>query len=101
MKSVATALLVLTGVSSLAARQGTNSARDQTIIERAKNTDVSLLEKTLPQQKLVDWLQKVAGEKAVLTWRVTDCGEASGGPADATRDMPVCAEVTAKIDADR
>lgn len=70
---------------------------DRLVIERAKQADVSTLDATLKKQRFDDWLAGVVGANAKVTWGVTDCGEGTGSPADRGRDMPICAEVVAKL----
>ena len=90
-------LVTLVGLLPMAFGQGSQLGDDKTLIDRAKRADVSLMDRRLPSGQFSDWLSKTVGEKATITWEVNDCGEATGGPADRGRDMPVCVEAAAKL----
>jgi len=52
----------------------------------------------LPRVALERWFLALVGPKARVSWEVNDCGEACGCPADSGRDLPVCAQVSAKLE---
>jgi hypothetical protein len=71
------------------------------VINAAKNSIVRDMDKTLPPVRFEAWLQGIVGAQAAVDWRVTDCGEQTGGPADRGRDFPMCAEVNVNLPGNR
>ena len=67
------------------------------MIAYAKRIDVSTLDPQLPKQSLATWFRNVVGPRVELTWETNDCGEQTGGVADAGRDIPICVEVDATL----
>jgi hypothetical protein len=43
------------------------------------------------------WLGKLAERKTEIQWESNDCGEATGSPADSSRDLPVCVQASAQV----
>ena len=41
------------------------------------------------------WLRKLSARKTAIQWESNDCGEATGTPADTSRDVTVCAQANA------
>ena len=61
-------------------------------IQRAKSVMVSSLDSSLPKVSL-EFFLKYEAAGAPIDWKVTDCGEEHGNPAnDRGRDFPVCVE---------
>ncbi len=57
--------------------------------------NVRALDPHLPKSRFDEWFPRQPGEPTIVNWAATDCGEGDG-PANG-RDMPLCAEATAKI----
>ena len=73
--------------------QAQNQTSDVEAIKAAKNTNVRLIERTLPDKRFDQWLRDLVGRQAQITWEVNDCGEQTGDPlVDKGRDFPMCAE---------
>jgi hypothetical protein len=70
-------------------------------INAAKNSIAREMDKALPPMTFEAWLQRLVGAQTALEWRVTDCGEQTGGPADRGRDFPMCVEVSVKLPGNR
>jgi hypothetical protein len=71
---------------------------DDELVRRAKSLAARDFDRALPDQPVEAWLRAhlPAGYEAVWGEVITDCGEGTGTPADANRDMPLCAEVQLK-----
>src|SRR5690242_5134678 len=82
-------------VPAIAVPQDSNF--DSAAIQKASNALVSQLDPKLPQMKFGDWLKREAGPQAKISWETNDCGEQTGDPATNPKDIPVCAEATAKM----
>ena len=79
---------------------GPNSAQEvseRRMIETARSNSVQELDSTLPPDSLAVWLESFVLSSAEVVWEVNDCGEQTGGPADAGRDFPVCVEAIVVI----
>jgi hypothetical protein len=70
-------------------------------LNAAKNAIVRDLDKRLPDVTFESWLRGLVGAQAFMKWSVTDCGEATGGPADRGRDVPICSVVEVKLTGNR
>ena len=70
-------------------------ADDDAVVAKAKMCKASDFDNTLPAQPVEAWLRAQLSATCDVVWgeSVTDCGESSGSPDDAERDMPMCAEV--------
>ena len=69
----------------------------ESIVARAKGSNVSRLDSRLPRQRFDDWFRNVVGPPAGIRWEANDCGEQTGGKADKRRDLPVCAQAEALL----
>ena len=91
MKEIASiSIPILFAASILAQAQGKHST--ESIVARAKSSDVSRLDSRLPRQRFDDWFRSVVGPSAEIRWEANDCGEQTGSKADKRRDLPVCAQ---------
>jgi hypothetical protein len=86
---------ILFVASILAQAQAKHSA--ESIVARAKSSDVSRLDSRLPRQRFYAWFKNVVGPMAKIRWEANDCGEQTGGPADKVRDLPICAQAEAEL----
>lgn len=69
---------------------------DARAIAVARAVSVRILDPTLPDVRLDDWLRAELGRGVAVTWQTSDCGESTGSPAvDATRDLPLCVDAQA------
>ena len=84
---------ILFVASILAQAQAKHSA--ESIVARAKSSDVSRVDSRLPRQRFDHWFNNVVGPLAKIRWEANDCGEQTGGKADKRRDLPVCAQAEA------
>lgn len=87
-------LAILATLPAGGARAGTDAA----YLAAGKRVPVHRLEAALPRLTLERWFLALVGPKARVSWEVNDCGEACGCPADSGRDLPVCTEVSAKLE---
>jgi hypothetical protein len=71
---------------------------DDKFVRGAKSLSARAFDKTLPDQSVEVWLRAhlPVGYEAIWGEQITDCGEGTGSPIDAKRDMPLCAEVEVK-----
>ena len=96
MKEIASISIAILFVASILAQaQSKHSA--ESILARAKSTDVSRLDSRLPRQHFDDWFRSVVGPPAEIRWEANDCGEQTGGKADKRRDLPICAQAEALL----
>ncbi|MCC2671422.1 MAG: hypothetical protein K0Q72_3893 [Armatimonadetes bacterium] len=79
------------------AGQAKPTRQEARAIAAAKRALVSRLDPKLPRVTLERWLRQLVGPSAPIEWRVDDCGEQSGTPADRGRDFPMCVEATAPL----
>ncbi len=73
------------------------AAQDDVAISAARRTSAKALDRALPAVPFEEWLRSLAGREARIDWEVNDCGEATGTPADAERDLPLCAEASVAV----
>ena len=66
-------------------------------VAAGKRVSVRRLDPALRNIPLERWLKRVLGRTAQLAWETNDCGEATGSPADSSRDLPVCVEATGRV----
>ena len=63
---------------------------------RAKHLDVHELDPALGNAEFRYWFSTtIAAPRSDVSYEMNDCGEQTGGPADAGRDIPLCVEVRA------
>ena len=74
---------------------GVASAEDA-FVNAARHLSVRRLESGLPNLSLERWLHKLTARQTVIQWESNDCGEATGSPADSSRDVPVCVQASAQ-----
>lgn len=65
---------------------------EEQVIEYAKAIDVHVLDRTLPSQRLEDWLQTGSPHGQKLNWRVADTCDLK--PDDTSVDYPLCAKIS-------
>lgn len=70
---------------------------EKRIITYARKIRASKLDPSLPNKSVEAWLRSVVGSKAEMFWESNDCGEGTGSGSDRDRNLPACAEVTAKL----
>jgi hypothetical protein len=88
------ALLLLFVPAVLAAQ---DSKLDSAAIQHARIVLASRLDPKLPRMKFSEWLKMEAGPAASISWDTNDCGEQTGDPATNPKEIPICAEATAKM----
>jgi hypothetical protein len=93
-KPVRKALLLLFVPTVLAAQ---DSKLDSVAIQQARNVLVSQLDPKLPRINFSEWLKMEAGPAASISWDTNDCGEQTGDTATNPKEIPICAEATAKM----
>jgi hypothetical protein len=70
---------------------------EDAFVTAARRISVRRLESGLPNLSLERWLGKLAERKTEIQWESNDCGEATGSPADSSRDLPVCVQASAQV----
>src|SRR5262245_52665517 len=97
-------VMILPGVPLVFARRQSpkpeptaQTLRAETLINHAKHADVSAMDPRLSRQEFADWLAKTTGPAATIPWETNDGGEATAGPADKQRDLPICVEAEARF----
>ena len=70
---------------------------DKRAVAYARRLSVSQLDRSLNDQSFGEWLRRIVGPHAKITWEANDCGEQIGAPSDAARDIPSCVEARAQL----
>lgn len=68
------------------------------MVNYARRIKASTLDSGLPRTTIEAWFRSVVGPKAKISWESNDCGEQTGGPESAKIDIPMCAQVEAKLE---
>lgn len=71
------------------------------VINYARRIKASTLDSSLPRTTIEAWFRSVVGPQAKISWETNDCGEQTGAPGAAKRDVPMCAQVRAKLERGR
>lgn len=76
-------------------------SQDSRVVNYARRIKANTLDSSLPRTTIEAWFRSVVGPKAKISWEANDCGEQTGGPEPAKIDIPMCAQVEAKLEDDR
>lgn len=80
----------------------TMAQQDETrVVNYARRIKASTLDSSLPRTTIETWFRSVVGPKANISWEANDCGEQTGASEPARVDVPMCAQVEAKLTGDR
>src|SRR2546426_2922729 len=81
------------------------SAQDSTLEDKAVNrvqqTPASRYDPTLPSLPFGNWLTKIVGPQAGVSWRLGECVEKDGAASEWDQGIPACVEATAILRDDR
>jgi TonB family protein len=81
------------------------SAQNPTLEGRAvslvQQTHVSQLDSGLPDQPFGTWVKLIVGQRAGVTWQLTDCGEQADVSSGTGGDHQACVETTALLPDER
>jgi len=82
----------------LACSVSSSAHADDKYVIGTKSLSARAFDETLPDQSVDVWLRAhlPVGYEVIWGEQITDCGEGTGSPVDAKRDMPLCAEVKIK-----
>ena len=66
-------------------------------LSSVQEMSASDLDAALVSRPFAIWINKTIGPNAGVVWQLTECGERIVAPEETGRDLPACAEVSAKL----
>src|SRR5262245_56152292 len=69
-------------------------------ISRVRQLNVTQLDSALRERSFASWIQQVVGQRAGITWQLTECGDQAVAPGK-RNDILACVEMSAILPDDR
>ncbi len=100
-KKVMLCLTISMTIGLLFGHSAQNPALEGQAVSLVQQTPVSQLDSGLPDQPFGTWIKLIVGQRAGVTWQLTDCGEQVDVSSGIGGDHQACIETTALLPDDR